>query len=200
MNTVFKFYFQAWQLWAAAAAVASVILLQDLRGLSRALFAGLLTLVLATGLIYPLFSFSDITSNPVGSLDGAAYLSPDAGQAIQWLQQAPLGTLVEAVGGSYDANFARYASHSGQPGLIGWPGHEGQWRNGIVDWARIDDIRTLYSAGDWQTAQAILDKYEVKYLVIGEVERSTYLVSENLFAENLVIAFQNPGVTIFQIP
>ena len=200
MNTVFKFYFQAWQLWAVAAAVASVILLQELRSWGRVLLAGLLTLVLAVGLIFPLFSFSDITGNPVGSLDGAAYLSPDARQAIQWLQQAPLGTLVEAVGGSYDANFARYAAHSGQPGLIGWPGHEGQWRNGIVDWARIDDILTLYSAGDWQTAQAILDKYEVKYLVIGEVERSTYPVTENLFAENLVIAFQNPSVTIFLIP
>ena len=200
MNTVFKFYFQAWQLWAVAAAVSSVILLQDLRSWGRALFAGLLALVLAAGLIYPLFSFSDITRNPVGSLDGGSYLSPDVRQAIQWLQQAPLGTLVEAVGGSYDANFARYATHSGQPGLMGWPGHEGQWRGGNVDWARIDDIQVLYSAADWATAQAIFDKYEVKYLVVGEWERSSYLVSDSLFAENLIVAYQNPSVTIYQVP
>ncbi|HEX9597397.1 MAG TPA: DUF2298 domain-containing protein, partial [Anaerolineales bacterium] len=75
MNTVFKFYFQAWQLWAVAAAVASAILLQELRRWGRVLFTVLLALVLATGLIYPLFSFSDVARNPVGSLDGASYLS-----------------------------------------------------------------------------------------------------------------------------
>jgi YYY domain-containing protein len=200
MNTVFKFYFQAWQLWAVAAAVASAMLLQELRNLGRVLFTVLLTLVLATGLIYPLFSFSDVTRNPVGSLDGASYLSPEVVQGIQWLQQAPLGNLVEAVGGSYDANYARYATHSGQPGLMGWPGHEGQWRGGNVDWARIDDIQVLYSAADWQTAQAILEKYDVKYLVVGEWERNSYSVSESLFVENLIVAFQNPSVTIYQVP
>ncbi len=200
MNTVFKFYFQAWQLWAVAAAVASVMLLQELRSWGRVLFAVLLSLMLATGLIYPFFSFSDITGNPVGSLDGASYLSPEVVQGIQWLQQAPLGTLVEAVGGSYDANFARYSTHSGQPGLMGWPGHEGQWRAGNVDWARIDDIQVLFSAADWQTAQVILDKYDVRYLVVGEWERNSYLVSESLFAENLIVAFQNPSVTIYQVP
>jgi YYY domain-containing protein len=200
MNTVFKFYFQAWQLWAVAAAVASVILLQELRSLGRFLFAVLLSLVLATGLIYPFFSFADVTRNPVGSLDGASYLSPEVVQGIQWLQQAPLGNLVEAVGGSYDANYARYATHSGQPGLMGWPGHEGQWRGGNVDWARIDDIQVLYSAADWQTAQAILEKYDVKYLVVGEWERNSYSVSESLFVENLIVAFQNSSVTIYQVP
>ena len=200
MNTVFKFYFQAWQLWAVAAAVASAILLQELRRWGRVLFTVLLALVLATGLIYPLFSFSDVARNPVGSLDGASYLSPEVVQGIQWLQQAPLGNLVEAVGGSYDANYARYATHSGQPGLMGWPGHEGQWRGGNVDWARIDDIQVLYSAADWQTAQAILEKYDVKYVVVGEWERNSYSVSESLFVENLIVAFQNPSVTIYQVP
>ena len=199
MNTVFKFFFQAWQLLAVAAAVASVILLHELRNWGRVLFTGLLVVVLAT-LVFPLFSFSDITRNPVGSLDGASYLSPDVVQAIQWLQQAPLGTLVEAVGGSYDASFARYAAHSGQAGVMGWPGHEGQWRGGNVDWTRITDIQTLYSTSDWETARVILDKYGVDYIVLGERERFSYTVVEDKFSENLIMAFQNPSVTIYQVP
>jgi YYY domain-containing protein len=200
MNTVFKFFFQAWQLWAVAAAVASVILLYELRRAARVLFVTLLALIIAIGLVFPLYSFSDITHNPVGSLDGASYLSPDVRQAIQWLQLAPLGTLVEAVGGSYDANFARFAAHSGQQGLMGWPGHEGQWRGGNVDWARLGDIQTLYSAPDWETARLLIEKYGVDYIVLGSSERSAYEISETKFIENLAVAFQNAEVTIYQVP
>lgn len=199
MNTVFKFYFQAWQLWGVAAAVAAVILLHELRTFGRALFVGLLSLVLLTGLVYPLFSFSDVTRNPVDSLDGASYLSPEVYEAVLWLRRAPLAPLVEAVGGSYDANFARYAAQSGQPGLMGWPGHEGQWRNGIVDWERINEIEILYSTSDWLTAQTILDKYNVRYVVVGEWERFSYEVLESKFTENLAIAFQNASVTIYEV-
>ncbi|MEX2143439.1 MAG: DUF2298 domain-containing protein [Anaerolineales bacterium] len=200
MNTVFKFFFQAWQLWAVAAAVGSVILLHELRSWGRSLFCGVLALVLATGLVFPLFSYFDITRNPVGSLDGASYLSPDVVEAIHWLQQAPLDTLVEAVGGSYDASFARYAAHSGQKGVMGWPGHEGQWRGGNVDWERIGEIELLYSTSDWETARVIIDQYNVRYVVVGEWERYSYQVSEDKFAENLLFAFQNSSVTIYQVP
>ncbi|MEX2160355.1 MAG: DUF2298 domain-containing protein [Anaerolineales bacterium] len=200
MNTVFKFFFQAWQMWAVAAAVASTMLLQELRGLGRALFGGLLVLLLGVGALYPMFSFSDITRNPVGSLDGASYISSDVRSAIAWLQQAPLGPLVEAIGGQYDASFARYATHSGQPALMGWPGHEGQWRGGNVDWARIGDVQTLYNTPDWQVAAQIIDHYDVRYIVVGSVERSSYAVNEAKFAEHLEVAFQNEGVTIYQVP
>ncbi|MEX1248565.1 MAG: DUF2298 domain-containing protein [Anaerolineales bacterium] len=200
MNTVFKFYFQAWQMWGVAAAVASVMLLQELRGVGRGLFAGLLVAVLGTGLIYPMYSFSDVTGNAVGSLDGASYLSNEVTEAMGWLRQAPLGPLVEAVGGSYDASYARYSAHSGQPALIGWPGHESQWRGGNVDFQRIDDVRTLYETPDWQTAQEIIRRYEVEYIVVGEVERRSYAVEETKMAENLTIAFQNSAVTIYQAP
>lgn len=205
MNTVFKFYFQAWQMWSVAAAVAAVILLEELRRWSRVLFVGLLTLVIGVGLIYPVFSFSDITRNGAGSLDGASYLSPDVREAIAWLRQAPLGPVVEAIGGSYDASYARNSAHSGQPTLMGWPGHEGQWRGGNVDWARIDDVRTLYTAEDWATAHSIIERYGVEYIVVGDVERFTYTndqmrLVEQKFAENLQIAFQNATVTIYQVP
>jgi YYY domain-containing protein len=205
MNTVFKFYFQAWQMWAIAAAVIVAMLLYELRGFSRAGLAILFIFLIGAGLIYPVFAFSDVTRHTGFNLDGASHLTADAIEAIQWLRQAPLGTLVEAVGGSYDSNFARYAAHSGQMGLIGWPGHEGQWRGGDYDAARIDQIQILYTTADWQVAQSIIDVYDVKYIVVGEWERYKYNTSdlaldEQLFQEHLRIAFQNATVTIYEVP
>jgi uncharacterized membrane protein len=205
MNTVFKFYFQAWQMWGVAAAVIVVILLYELRRFGRILFVVSISLLVGAGLIYPAFAFSDVTRHASLSLDGASHLSADTVAAIQWLQQAPLGTLVEAVGGSYDSNFARYSAQSGQPALMGWPGHENQWRGGNYHVERIDEIRTLYTTSDWSLAKGIIDTYDVKYIVVGEWERFAYnsdqfMIGEDKFKENLTVAFQNPTVTIYEVP
>lgn len=205
MNTVFKFYFQAWQMWAIAVAVIVVILLYELKNLGRILFVMLMTLLVGAGLVYPAFAFSDVSRPTTFNLDGGSHLSVDTVAAIRWLQQAPLGNLVEAVGGSYDSNFARYSSQSGQPTLIGWPGHERQWRNGKYDAGRIDAVQTLYTTPDWSVAQGIIDAYDVKYIVVGEWERYKYntdqfMVNEEKFVDNLVIAYQNPTVTIYEVP
>ncbi|MEX1070992.1 MAG: DUF2298 domain-containing protein, partial [Anaerolineales bacterium] len=203
MNTVFKFFFQAWQMWSIAVVFIIGALLMELRGLGRALFAVLIVLLINIGLIYPIYAFSDITrrapEQPL-TLDGARYLSSDSVAAFEWLRQAPLGTLAEAVGGSYDASFARYATHSGQMGIMGWPGHEGQWRGGNVDFGRISDIETLYSTANWDVAQSILQKYGIRYVIVGEVEGIAYAVDESKFQQNLVVAFQSGAVTIYQVP
>ncbi len=200
MNTVFKFYFQAWQLWAVAAAVGTAALLSELLRAWRAAFAALMALVLAAGLLFPFYSFPQITRNPVGSLDGAAHLPPDTQAAIAWLQAAPLGVLAEAAGASYDSSTSRFSAFSGQPTLMGWPGHEGQWRGGNVDWTRMDQLRTLYSTPDWRTAQLILEAYDVHYVVVGPAERASYPVNEEKFIQNLRLAFQSESVTIYQVP
>jgi YYY domain-containing protein len=201
MNTVFKFYIEAWLMWGVVAAYATVVLLSELRGIARGLFAGAMALTLMAGLVYPAFAFSDIArrnGQPL-SLDGSQGLSPDAREAVAWLQKAPPGVLVEAVGGSYSA-FARYATFSGQPGVMGWPGHEGQWRNGNVDYGRISDIEALYTTRDWNTALTILDKYDIRYVVVGDLERSAYTVVEDKFQQNLAIGFQSGQVSIYLVP
>lgn len=203
MNTVFKFYFQAWQMFAVVAAFGATVLLKELRGGRRALAAVGLIFAMAFGLLFSAYGFSDITRRPAEqplTLDSTRYLAPDEAAAVAWLQEQPLATLAEAVGGQYSA-FARYATHSGQPGVMGWPGHESQWRGDSVDyWPRVSDIETLYTTGDWQTAKAILDRYEVRYLVVGSLERSAYPVNEGKFQRNLEIGFQDGSVTIYLAP
>ncbi len=87
------------------------------------------------------------------SLDGTAYIgsyAPDDLSAIYWLRQAPDGVIVEAVGGSY-SGYARMATYSGLPNVLGWPGHESQWRGGAVEMgSREADIETIYQSSRWE--------------------------------------------------
>ncbi|MEX1071741.1 MAG: DUF2298 domain-containing protein, partial [Anaerolineales bacterium] len=199
MNTVFKFYFQAWQMWAVVGVFIIGVLLSELRGVGRALFATLVAILVFVGLVYPIYAFADIsrrTPEEAFTLDGARWLSADTVAAAAWLRLAPVAPLAEAIGGSYNASFARYSAHSGQQAIMGWPGHEGQWRGGNVDFARISDIEALYSTSDWDVAQTIIERYGIRYVVVGEVERSAYPVDENKFLQHLRVVFQSGLVTI----
>ena len=53
MNTIFKFYYQAWLLWSIAAAFGTAILLQNLRGAWDWIFRIGLVLLLFIALTYP---------------------------------------------------------------------------------------------------------------------------------------------------
>lgn len=207
INTVFKFYYQAWQLWAIAAAFGTAVLLRSLRGVWNAAWRLLLGLVLFAGLIYPVLAFLTKTNNfkpSAGfSLDASAHLNiynPEDAAAIKYLHSAPLGVVAEAIGGSY-SNYARISTYSGQPTVLGWPWHEYQWRG---DWSahgtREADIKTLYEVPNWETAQSIIDRYQIRYIVVGGLERTTYKVSEAKFQQHLVMLFQAGNTVVYGVP
>jgi YYY domain-containing protein len=217
MNTIFKFYYQAWLLWGVAAAYGSGVLLHKI-DLKSTLYGLVLAVVVTMGLVYPLMgihtrisSFLDRTDRQF-NLDGTVgshyyFLSADEKQAVLWLQQAPLGTLVEAVGGSY-SNYARISANSGQPALLGWPGHEDQWRGSRELFAaRQDDIFRLYTTQSWVEAENLIQKYGITYIVVSTLERTTYnvrindvqyLLNEDKFARFLTPVFQSGSITIYQ--
>lgn len=207
INTVFKFYYQAWQLWSLAAAFAAAILLRSLRGVWNVAWRILLGFVLLAGLVYPVLAFLSKTNNfnPANgfTLDASAHLHyyhPEDAAAIKYLQSAPLGVVAEAIGGSY-SNYARISTYSGQPTVLGWPWHEYQWRG---DWSahgtREADVKTLYEVPDWETAKAILDHYQIRYIVVGNLERATYKVSEAKFQYHLAVLFKAGNTVIYGVP
>jgi len=128
---------------------------------------------------------------------------------MQWLWTAPLGVVAESVGGSYSAH-ARMSTNSGQPTVLGWVGHEHQWRGGFQEMgSREGDIARLYCAANWSEAQSVIDQYGIRYIVIGNLERSTYAagspncpsgLSEGKFQRYLEPVFQQDGVTIYEVP
>lgn len=207
MNTVFKFYYQAWLLWSLAAAFGTAILLQSLRGVWDVLHRLGLGLLLVMALTYPVLGIFDRTNNfkpvPGWTLDGAAYLqnnAPDEAAALAFLSRAPDGIIAEAVGGSY-TQYARVATHTGLPNVLGWPGHESQWRGGMAEvGSRPKDIETLYTTPNWNIAEAIIQKYNIKYIYIGWLERNTYHLNLEKFQRFLPVIFQQGNVIIYAVP
>ena len=208
MNTIFKFYYQGWLFMSIAASFSLIYLLKRIEVTPFQIAALILTAFgICSGLIYPCFGVSSTTNGLHPSrldLNGNAYLDiyqADEAAAMNWLSQAPYGVLAESVGGSYSAH-ARMSTHSGLPAVIGWTPHEGQWgRTEEQMGGRDQDISTLYNTPDWYEAKSILDKYHIRYIVIGYLERATYAeLNEAKFASNLSIVFQNPYVTIYEYP
>jgi YYY domain-containing protein len=218
MNTIFKFYYQAWLVWGLAAAFVSAILLQRLRRLSGAIFQVAWIALLVMSLVYPVFSLWNKTNGfrpTQWTLDSSAYLqlqNPDEFAAIEWLRRAPAGYLAEAVpdsGGSY-TQFARFSTHTGKPAVLGWYGHESQWRGGgELLGPRQSDLQRLYCTRDWQETLEILERYQVRYVIVGGLERSVYRagtancssgLQENKFSSRLAAVYKIGQLTIYENP
>jgi YYY domain-containing protein len=208
MNTVFKFYFQTWIFWGLAAAFAVAILLQVLRSIWGILFRIVIAIVFLMAFAYPLFSLWNKTNGfkpRAGfSLDGAAYLetrNSDEAAGINWLKFAEPGVVLEAVGGSY-SEYARVATLSGQQNVIGWPGHESQWRGGVKEIGnREGDVEIIYRSNNWDETMTLIDLYNIRYIYIGPLERISYPVNEAKFQQFLGEAvFTSGDVSIYEIP
>jgi uncharacterized membrane protein len=215
INTIFKFYFLAWVVWSVAAAFGMIVVWSRVNGISGAVFKTISITVLMLALLYPVMGLWSKTNafNPrQWGLDGTAYLmrrKPDEAAAMQWLREAPIGIVAESVGGSYSAH-ARYATHSGQPTVLGWVGHEQQWRGGFDQiGSREDDIARLYCSRDWRETRSILKQYDIRYIVVGRLERVTYVpgsrscatgLNEAKFTHHLTPVFQQGNISIYEVP
>ncbi len=213
MNTIFKLYYQAWVVWSLAAAFGTVILWNEMRGWGGTLAKTAWTVVFLAGLAYPSFGIAqrlDFSQAERWTLDGTAYLDeyePGEKGAMDFLTQAPYGVVAEAVGGSY-SSAARMSTHSGLPAVLGWPGHESQWRGGALEMgSRADDLSTLYRTRDWNEARRVVARYNIRYIVVGSLEANTYraddrqglrALDESKFQKNLKVAYQSGGVTIYE--
>jgi len=108
--------------------------------------------------------------------------------------------VAEAVGGSY-SNFGRISEYTGLPTVLGWPGHESQWRGtSEPQGTRQDDIALLYTTPNWDTALDILNKHDIRYVYVGVIERAAYAVHEEKFQSNMTQVFQQGTVTIYELP
>ena len=205
MNTVFKFYFQAWVLWGGAGAYGLAALLRRER-VGVVLFAGLLVVA---GLVYPVLAIparaSECGDPP--TLDGTAYLAeaqPDDVAAIAWLNENVSGApvILEAPGDGYRAYVyeGRVSAQTGLPALLGWAGHEHQWRGNYDEPARREpDIETLYTSLDPSEILTLLEKYDVSYVYVGPVERARYPAAGLAkFAGWMDVVYDTGTVTIYR--
>ncbi|MEZ5289091.1 MAG: DUF2298 domain-containing protein, partial [Vicinamibacterales bacterium] len=156
MNTVFKFYLQAWVLLSMGAATGTAVILDGWRLLcarpawmdaAGAVWVGLACALVAAAASYPVLAtrarWHDRFPSDAGfTLDGEAFmrtathteagttfaLAPDL-DAIRWLRSTVSGTpvIAEALLPEYRWG-ARISSHTGLPTILGWRVHETQQR------------------------------------------------------------------------
>ncbi len=217
MNTVFKFYYQTWLLWGTLAPYALWRILALSRGPWRvaAGLAGTLTLILLVGaLVYPVQTLRELAeqSTAYGLAGRTPREQTPAGRAaIEWLREnAPPGSVVlEMVapgGGSYNGEgYAGVSAATGLPTVLGWVGHQQQWRGGdpaaLAELEpRRSDVDEIYYSLDLARTRELLERYNIDYVYVGELERRNY-APESLakFAELGTPVFSEGEVTIYRI-
>ena len=134
-----------------------------------------------------------------GGFEVIEHATEDAA-AIEFLLTQPEGVIAEAVGGGY-SYYGRISTYTGYPTVLGWIGHEAQWRGSYhLHGTREEDIKTLYTTTRWEEAQAVIDLYNIRYIVIGNQERFTLPVNEEKFMLRLTPVFQQGSTVVYQVP
>ena len=129
-------------------------------------------------------------------------LYPDDYQAILWLNSNVAGqpNILEAVGDSY-TDYERISMATGLPTIEGWLVHEWLWRGAYDEpGARAAEVQTINETTDPVAAKVVLDKYQVKYVVVGTMEKTKYpnLIEEK-FNQLGKPVFTSATTAIYQI-
>jgi YYY domain-containing protein len=189
MNTLFKFYYQTWTLYAVGAAIAVLLFWSAARARSwqrPALgLATLLAVVAASA--YPVVASYQWTNHLQGwrGLDGVAYgVATDPGDvaAIEWLatHAQPGDVVLEAAGCAYRPfgrlPFNRISAFTGVPTIIGWgDNHQRQWRAGEPDLLaeipkRQADVAAIYA----DPGSPLVARYGIDWMVGGAYEEGDW--------------------------
>ena len=209
MNTVFKVYLEMWFIWSAAASFAVCLVAGYLRGAAsrryRVAWFGLIAVLVALGLVYTVAATYIRTGRfqSDSTLDGMKEnrLSHAADcRAIEWMRQNIDGmpTILEAHGHAY-VWASRFATFAGFPTLLGWGNHESGWRGTPeVVMQRMADIDLVYTTTDIDAARQVLDKHDVRYVIVGQIERERYPAAGlSKFGTFMQVVYTEADVTVF---
>ncbi len=207
MNTVFKLYLQSWILLSIAGPWCLLQLLESKALRESARRAAVVTVgcLLLASCAYPIGVTTTRWVHHTGplTLDGNEYLArehPDDFAGIQWVRGHVTGlpVILEATGNPY-SYYARFSSNTGLPTVMGWANHEGLWRgNDQAVGRRVQDVARMYNAERLEDIAPLLDHYQVKYVVVGELERKEYQAAGVEKFAQLPVAFAHGGLVIYQ--
>jgi len=201
MNTVFKFYLQSWILLAISSAVA---LNWSLPEITRHWFPELknfwrigLILLIGCAALYPITATAEkiddrISNETPLTLDGMKYMQnsnysfegvnmslEEDYMAIRWMQENVDGSpvIVEANTVEYSWG-SRFSIYTGLPGVVGWNWHQRQQRAVVPSiWItdRVEAVNNFYLTTDIEETENFLTKYDVSYIIVGQVEHAKYV-------------------------
>jgi len=234
MNTVFKFYLEVWVLLALAAAVGTVIFVVRYGryfpwpGLE--LWVSIAVLLVVAGTVYPAVAtparLNDRFDDLSPTLNGMAYMPKSSltaisangteveyslendYKAINWLLDNVQGSpvILEAQTPEYRWG-SRISIYTGLPTVVGWNWHQRQQRGGyetLVE-RRVAEVEFMFNSPiPFESIQRLLDDYHVKYIYVGDLERSLYneagLTKFDKAVANgyLTVVYADSGVKIYE--
>ena len=79
------------------------------------------------------------------------------------------------------------------PTILGWPGHQAQWRNQTRNINfREQDVSNIYKNNDINYVLALLQKYGVSHLIVGPREIKKYQIDNpDKFGSYMDVVFKN---------
>lgn len=232
MNTIFKLYLQAWMMFAVSAAAAFGWLLPAFtqwRTKWRTIYQVGVYVLMGCAFMFTLTASTDKISdrmnpsapNSLDSMEFMAHTEHWDGQmmdlsedyrAIRWMQDNIEGSPVIVEANCTEYRWCtRYTIYTGLPGVVGWNWHQRQQRGifSIQVQERVNEVSVFYTTLDTQYALAFLKKYDVNYIVVGQLERNVYPVLPDMpdgllkFAEYKGefwdVVYQDSNTTIYQV-
>ena len=232
MNSVFKFYLQIWVMLALASAYILWRLahgrrtpLMRLAG-GKKVWLGALAVLIVSASVYSALGTQDRLRDRFNdrvlpmTLDGMAYMRDavygDVNgdielyadyEGIKWLQDNVRGSPVVLEGGTPIYRWGgRISVYTGLPVVLGWQWHQEQQRWGYR-WAigqRADDVRTIYTTDDASEALALLRRYGVEYVYVGQLESLYYPRAglekfDNELKDQMDVVYENDHVKVYRV-
>ncbi len=232
MNTVFKFGFQAWALLAIGIGALAPGILKIAR---RSIPASTVQIHTVAAIALAVLIVSTAAYSPVSAyrwtngfhdwrgLDGIEYIeqwNPDEQAALSWLRQHrdEVSVVVEAPGCAYGSDNGiphnRVSIITGIPTIIGWEGHQAQWRRGQPDrlgeFAERREMMNL-AYEDPAAAETFLREMDVTHVFFGTHEQLGYATCEagppypsdtpqRLEEAGWMLVHQSGDILIYEIP